>query len=164
LGGFRAQADDSPGVAREVENDNVLLRKVTRKGVEMADAGSLHSRRRVSTGGAENPLPMVRLPERSPLRNKPLLGEIRKCLQGWKLLSSSPSRWVRFGTGYELDCCGKSQGVPQPPRPATIGRFQRDSRLRPDARRTGDIARTIRPRRQSCLTGHFLWGVSQSLL
>jgi len=37
----------------------------------MADAGSLHSRRRVSTGGAEDPLPMVRLPEpdtpRTPL-------------------------------------------------------------------------------------------------
>jgi hypothetical protein len=32
------------------------------KGVEMADAGSLHSRRRLSTGGSEDPLPMVRLP------------------------------------------------------------------------------------------------------
>jgi hypothetical protein len=63
-GGCRAAADDSPGVVREVENDDGMSRQVARKGVETADAGSLPSRRRVSTGGAEDPLPIARLPER----------------------------------------------------------------------------------------------------
>jgi hypothetical protein len=47
-----------------VENDEGMLRKDAEKGVERADAGSLHSRRRVSTVGAANPLPIVRLPKR----------------------------------------------------------------------------------------------------
>ncbi len=36
--------------------------------METSDAGSLHSRRRVSTAGSEDPLPMVRLPARHALR------------------------------------------------------------------------------------------------
>ena len=68
-GDFRAPADDSPGVGCEVENDKGMLRKVAEKGVERADAGSWSSRRRVSTSGAADPLPIVRLPERDTLRN-----------------------------------------------------------------------------------------------
>src|SRR5260370_4790670 len=33
------------------------------------------------------------LPERDPLRNNTLFGEFRKCLDGFMLPSSSPSRW-----------------------------------------------------------------------
>ena len=64
-----------------MEKDEGMWRKDAEKGVERADAGSLHSRRRVSTAGSEDPLPIVRLPERNPLRNKPLFGENRKFLQ-----------------------------------------------------------------------------------
>ena len=41
-----------------------MLRKVAAKGVEMADAGRYSSRRRASTAGSEDPLPIARLPER----------------------------------------------------------------------------------------------------
>jgi len=39
------------------------------KGVKTSDAGRLHSRRRVLTGGAEVPLPTARLRERNTPRN-----------------------------------------------------------------------------------------------
>ena len=51
-----------------MENDKGMLRKVAEKGVERADAGSLHSRHRVSTVGAADPLPIVRLPACYPYR------------------------------------------------------------------------------------------------
>jgi hypothetical protein len=41
-----------------------MVRKLAEKGVKRSDAGSLPSRRRLSTGGAAVPLPIVRLPER----------------------------------------------------------------------------------------------------
>jgi hypothetical protein len=46
-----------------------MVRNRAGKGVETADAGSLHSRPRVSTAGAADPLPIVRLPEQDTLRN-----------------------------------------------------------------------------------------------
>jgi hypothetical protein len=55
-------------------------RKTRGKGVERADAGSWPSRRRVSTAGAEDPLPIVRLPERDGYRT-PLLRVARSLIQ-----------------------------------------------------------------------------------
>jgi hypothetical protein len=40
-----------------------MVQKRAGEGVETTDAGSCPSRRRVSTTGSENPLPIVRLPE-----------------------------------------------------------------------------------------------------
>jgi hypothetical protein len=48
----------------EVEIGHRRVRKVAQRYVEMGDAGSLHSRRRVLTAGAKDPLPIVRLPKR----------------------------------------------------------------------------------------------------
>jgi hypothetical protein len=69
-----------------------MWRKVAEKGVGRADAGSLHSRRRVSTAGLEDPLPLVRLPERNPLRCA-LRCEIGSASVGWphwKEVSNAP--------------------------------------------------------------------------
>ena len=52
-----------------MEKDEGMWRKDAAKGVERADAGRFHSRHRVSTVGAADPLPIVRLPSRNPLRN-----------------------------------------------------------------------------------------------
>jgi hypothetical protein len=47
----------------EAEIVGPMTQKLAGKGLETSDAGSYHSRRRVSTAGAEDPLPIVRLPE-----------------------------------------------------------------------------------------------------
>jgi hypothetical protein len=59
----------SRGGREETESDGLIVRNLAGKGVETADAGSLASRRRVSTAGVANPLPIVRLPERDTPRN-----------------------------------------------------------------------------------------------
>jgi hypothetical protein len=82
VGRFEAMFVCSRGDRGEAEIGGPMLWELGRKGVEMADAGSLHSRRRMVTAGAGDPLPIVRLPERNPLRNNTLFGEFRKCLQG----------------------------------------------------------------------------------
>jgi hypothetical protein len=53
---------------RSLAEGREKLRKCAKKGVETADAGRLSSRRRVSTAGAEDPLRIVRLPERDGYR------------------------------------------------------------------------------------------------
>ena len=59
-----------------------MVRNRLEKGVETSDAERFGSRRRLSTAGLKDPLRIARLPERNPLHNKPLFGEIHKCLQG----------------------------------------------------------------------------------
>jgi hypothetical protein len=55
--------------SEEIERSGSRLRKVAERWLETADAGSFHSRRRVSTAGSEDPLPIVRLPARNAYRN-----------------------------------------------------------------------------------------------
>jgi hypothetical protein len=57
-----ANGGRSPGGKSEAEIGGPMVQKRAAMGVETTDAGSLHSRRRLSTGGSEDPLPMVRLP------------------------------------------------------------------------------------------------------
>ena len=63
-GAVLAKGGRSRGGRREAEIGDLIVQKRAAKGVETMDAGSLHSRRRLSTTGLEDPLPMVRLPER----------------------------------------------------------------------------------------------------
>ena len=51
----------SRGDYGEAEIVDRMAQNLAEKGVKRSDAGSLHSRRRVSTGGLEDPLPIVRL-------------------------------------------------------------------------------------------------------
>jgi hypothetical protein len=62
-GAVLAKGGRSRGGRSEAEMGGPMVQKRAAKGVETANAGSLHSRRRLSTGGLEDPLPMVRLPE-----------------------------------------------------------------------------------------------------
>ena len=62
-GAVLADGGRSRGGRREAERGGPMVQKRAAKGVETADAGRCSSRRRVSTAGAANPLPIVRLPE-----------------------------------------------------------------------------------------------------
>jgi hypothetical protein len=63
-GDIVANAGRSHGSRSEVEIGGRTMRKGAEKGVTTSDAGRFPSRRRVSTAGLEDPLPMVRLPKR----------------------------------------------------------------------------------------------------
>jgi hypothetical protein len=63
--------------------------KVAAKGVETANAESFYSRRRVSTAGAEDPLPIVRLPEGVNSRIVSKIGRDARPLRCW---------WALLGT------------------------------------------------------------------
>jgi hypothetical protein len=79
-GAVLAEGGRSRGGRREAEIGGIVVRKGAGKGVETADAGSLASRRRVSTAGAADPLPIVRLPERDGYRT-PLWRVARSLIQ-----------------------------------------------------------------------------------
>ena len=51
------------------EEEGDVVRILAEIGPQTSDVGSYPSRRRVSTAGAEDPLPIVRLPARNTLRN-----------------------------------------------------------------------------------------------
>ena len=61
---FGAKFGRSRGGNGEAEVVGRMARNLVEQGVEMADAGSLHSRRRLLTAMSEDSLPMARLPER----------------------------------------------------------------------------------------------------